>query len=150
ELLGAGPVVPHRVGLSAISRLARPVSRADAAGVLPAPVLGGRRRERAGDRGDGRPDRRGPNVHLDRLPTFRLQLPPRLDEPPEERPAGNRCPDLHGRRSSLRFHRERFPEGRPGGGEARRGAGRPLSLAPPAVEAPNACTRATWAVRWQA
>ena len=43
--------------------------------VLPAQLLGGGRGQRAGDRGDGRPDRRRPHVRLDRLSALRLQLP---------------------------------------------------------------------------
>ncbi len=81
-------------------------------GVLPAQLLGGGGRERAGDRGDGRAHRRRPHVHLDRLPALRLQLPQRVEQPAEDRPARDRRADLHGRRASLRLHRRRFPEGR--------------------------------------
>ena len=49
-----GTPVAHRVGLPAVPRHPRPVSLADAEGVLPAQLLGRGRRQRAGDRGDRR------------------------------------------------------------------------------------------------
>ena len=67
ELLGARAALAHRVGLSAVPGLARPLSLADAARVLPAQLLGGGGGERAGDRGDRRAHRGRSHVHLDRL-----------------------------------------------------------------------------------
>src|SRR2546426_8852826 len=111
ELLGARRAVAHRVGLPAISRVARAVPDAHAQGVLPAQLLGGRGGQRARDRGDGGAHRRRPHVHLDRLPALRLELPVRLHESPEERAEGDRGPDPGRRRPPLRFHGRRFPEG---------------------------------------
>src|SRR5204863_246190 len=111
ELLGARRAVAHRVGLSAIPRLARAVSGTDAQGILPPQLLGGGRGQRARDRGDGRADRRRSHVHLHRLPALRLELPLCLDEPPEERAQGDGGADPRGRRASLRLHRGPFQEG---------------------------------------
>ena len=81
ELVGARAPDPHRVGLSAVPRLPRPLPLAHAEGVLPAQLLGRGRGQRAGDRGDGRADRRRSHVRVDGLPALRLELPPRVGEP---------------------------------------------------------------------
>jgi len=89
---------------------ARAVSLDDPARVFPAQLLGRQSRERGGDRGDRRPHR--PRIgmwHLDGLSAFRLELPARVDESPEERAARDRGADLHGRRASLRVRRAPFP-----------------------------------------
>src|SRR5439155_14586534 len=110
ELLGARPALADRVGLSAVSRLARALSVADAARVLPAQLLGGRRGERARDRADRGTDRRRPDVRLDGLSPLRLELPARIDESPEERAARDRRADPRGRRAPLRLHRGALQE----------------------------------------
>src|SRR6267143_1338346 len=131
ELVGARTPVPDRVGLPAIPRVARAVPDVDPARVLPPQLLGRGRGQRARDRGDGRAHRRRSHVHLDGLPALRLQLPARLGESPEERPARDRRAHPGGRCAPLRLHRGRFQEGgRRGGGEGLRQPGRrPLVIA---------------------
>src|SRR5262249_6257672 len=73
-------------------------------------LLGGRRRQRARDRGHRGPDRRRPHVHLDRLSALRFELPVRLHQSLEERAEGDRGPDPRGRRASLWLHGDRLQE----------------------------------------
>ena len=80
ELVGAGAALAHRVGLPAVPRVARAVSQPDAEGVLPPQLLGRRRGQRAGDRGDRGADRRRSHVRLHRLSAFRFQLPERVEQ----------------------------------------------------------------------
>ena len=72
---GAGTSEPHRVGLPAVPGHPRALPLADAEGVLPAQLLGGRRGQRAGDRGDRLAHRRGPMCISTDYPHFDSNFP---------------------------------------------------------------------------
>jgi hypothetical protein len=75
ELVGAGAPVADRVGLSAVPRLARAVSHADAARVLPRNCWAAVEGSEPEIEATAGADRRRSHVHLDRLPALRLELP---------------------------------------------------------------------------
>src|SRR6185295_13003966 len=132
ELVGAGPALAHRVGLSAVPRHARAVPEPYPEGVLPPQLLGCGGRQRTGDRGDRRADRRRPDVRLQRLSALRLKLPERVQQRDEELLARNRGADLHGRCASLRNHGRGLPEGGQGGGRGQESGRPPRGVTPKA------------------